>query len=186
MSDPNTDVQLRLASHSDAAAIERLIAASVRGLMHAAYSERQLAIALGTALGLDTQLIVDQTYFVAETPHHELVGCGGWSHRRTLCGSDHALVRENAFLDPEKDAARIRAFFVHPTWVRRRVGARILATCEDAALRAGFRRFELAATLTGVALYAAHGYREIERMEIALADGESLPVVRMDKSPPPG
>ena len=81
-----------------------------------------------------------------------------------------------------KDAAKIRAFFVHPEWAGRGIGSQILEICEHAAIAAGFRRFEMGATLTGVPLYQARGYVEIERIEVPLANGASLPVVRMAKA----
>ena len=110
-----------------------------------------------------------------------IVGCGGWSKRKTLYGGDQWTGREAALLDPENDAAKIRAFFVHPSWARRGIGTLILEACENAALAAGFTRFEMGATLTGVPLYQARGYVPLENLEVPLAGGESLPIVRMEK-----
>jgi GNAT superfamily N-acetyltransferase len=110
-----------------------------------------------------------------------LVGCGGWSKRKTLFGSDHGPNRTSELLDPGKDAAKIRAFFVHPEWARRGIGTLILNECEEAARKAGFRQFEMGATLTGVPMYAARGYKEVERISVPLKNGELLPVVRMAK-----
>ena len=141
--------------------------------------------ALGTVLGLDTQLVADKTYFVAEAKAacaRIIVGCGGWSNRKTLFGSDHAPVREPEFLDPATDAAKIRAFFIHPDWARRGLGSRILEACESAARAAGFSRFEMGATLTGVPLYLQRGYHVLERIEVPLSNGAALPIVRMAKS----
>jgi GNAT superfamily N-acetyltransferase len=149
------------------------------------YACDQLEGALGTLLGVDTQLIADGTYFVAEVVLNDkpaLVGCGGWSKRKTLFGSDHRPGREDELLNSQKDAAKIRAFFVHPEWARRGIGSEILEICEQAAMAAGFRRFEMGATLTGVPLYQARGYVEIDRIEVPLANGAVLPVVRMAKS----
>ena len=118
-------------------------------------------MALERVFGVDTQLIEDGTYFVAEAEvggDRVLAGCGGWSKRKTLYGSDHCAGREDALLDPNYEAAKIRAFFVHPAWARRGVGSRILDVCEAAAVAAGFRRLEMGATLTGVPLYVARGY----------------------------
>ena len=125
-------------------------------------------------------MIADATYFVAEMDG-TIVACGGWSKRKTLFGADHCAGREDALLDPATDAAKIRAFFVHPDWARRGIGTRVLETCESAAGAAGFRRFEMGATLTGVALYKARGYREVERIGVPLGNGEILPIVRMEK-----
>jgi GNAT superfamily N-acetyltransferase len=175
-------IDIRLATEDDTPRLHRLIELSVRGLQAGDYSQAQIDGALGSALGLDTQLIADRTYFVAESSGDDtLVGCGGWSGRKTLFGSDHGPGRELGLLDPAVDAAKIRAIFVHPDWARRGVGSLILKHCEEAAWEAGFRRFEMGSTLTGVPLYLLKGYREVERIEVPLPNGEVLPVVRMRK-----
>jgi GNAT superfamily N-acetyltransferase len=174
------NLTLRLALDGDTPSLTELIAASVRGLQSADYTSEQLEEALRSVYGVDTQLIHDATYFVAEVDG-AIVACGGWSKRRTLFGADHCAGREDSLLDPACDAARIRAFFVHPDWVRRGIGARVLEACEEAARSQGFSRFEMGATLTGVALYKARGYREVERIEVPLAGGVVLPIVRMSK-----
>lgn len=163
-----------------------LIEASVRGLQAGDYTPAQIEGALGTVLGLDTQLIRDQTYFIAKTVSSDslskrLAACGGWSKRRTLFGSDNASVREPELLDPTVDAAKIRAIFVHPDFARQGLGSAILAHVEAAALASGFRRFEMGSTLTGVPLYRLRGYTDVERIEVPLHNGESLPVIRMTK-----
>lgn len=174
--------RLRLARESDIPALHALIETSVRQLQAGDYGSEQLDGALGTVLGLDTQLIADGTYFVAEAEDGTLAGCGGWSKRRTLFGSDHAAVREDSFLDPAVDAAKIRAFFIHPDHARRGLGSAVLAACEDAARAAGFQRFEMGATLTGVKLFQARGYTVIERVEVPLRNGTSYTVMRMGKN----
>lgn len=178
--------QLRLATDEDVPALDALIEASVRGLQANDYTPRQIEGALGTVLGLDTQLIRDRTYFVAETMEHNLkayglAGCGGWSKRKTLFGADAGPGREPELLDPATDAAKVRAIFVRPEFARRGLGSLILATVEDAAREAGFRRFEMGSTLTGVPLYRLKGYVEVERIEVPLKNAESLPVVKMVK-----
>ena len=144
---------VRQAVLADVPALEELIRASVRGLQAADYTREQREQALELVFGVDTQLIEDGTYFVAETMvdgNQAIAGCGGWSKRKTLYGSDHCAGREDALLNPDQDAAKIRAFFVHPDWARRGVGSRILEVCEAAAAAAGFRHLEMGATLTGV------------------------------------
>lgn len=162
-----------------------LIESSVRGLQANDYTPRQIEGALGTVLGLDTQLIRDRTYFVAEVLDQNLKprsgGCGGWSKRKTLFGADAGPGREPELLDPATDAAKVRAIFVHPEFARRGLGSLILATVEDAARAAGFRRFEMGSTLTGVPLYRLKGYVETERIAVPLVNGEALPVVKMVK-----
>jgi GNAT superfamily N-acetyltransferase len=175
---------IRTAKEFDIPALRNLIELSVRVLQKDDYTPEQIEGALGHALGLDTQLVQDETYFVAEPLAGErvLVGCGGWSHRRTLFGSDHGPDREATFLDPAVDAAKIRAIFVHPAWSRRGLGSLILKHCEAAAQRAGFQRVEMGSTLTGVPLYSLRGYREVGRVDVPLPNGEALPVVRMAKT----
>src|SRR5271168_1309186 len=167
-----SSIQIRVTEKSDIPSLRRLIEASVRGLQAGDYTQTQIEGALGGVLGLDTQLIEDQTYFVAESRGESgegvAVGCGGWSYRKTLFGSDHGPGRETALLDPAVDAAKIRAIFVHPDWARRGIGSLILEHCEEAAAAAGFRCFEMGSTLTGVPLYTLKGYCEIERIAVAL------------------
>ena len=170
----------RLAANADIPALEALIPLSVRGLQAAHYSPAQLDAALGPVFGVDRQLIRDATYFVVEDGG-QIVGCGGWSRRKTLYGGDRERAGEDAELDPKIDSARIRAFFVHPDWARRGIGRSILLRCEAAAIEAGFHNAELVATLTGEALYARFGYVVLERYEASMANGLSLPVVRMAK-----
>jgi GNAT superfamily N-acetyltransferase len=177
--------RVRLATEEDIPALRRLIEVSVRVLQRADYSPEQREAALGTVFGVDTQLIADLTYYAVEVGGEaqpkRLVACGGWSMRRTLFGSDQGPDRNSRLLDPAGDAAKIRAFFVHPEWVRRGLATLLLKTCEDAAYQRGFRRFEMGATLTGVPMYAARGYTREETIEVPLQNGLSLPVVRMSK-----
>ena len=186
MKNPGDDFHVRPATKADIPVLHTLIEASVRGLEAGDYTPRQIEGALGTVLGLDTQLIRDRTYFVVEAEDlgglKTIVACGGWSKRKTLFGGDHADAREPELLDPRSDAAKIRAFFVHPQWARRGLGSLLLKTCESAAKAAGFARFEMGSTLTGVPLYRLHGYQVIAPIEVRLANGEVLPVIRMAKS----
>jgi GNAT superfamily N-acetyltransferase len=174
-------VTLRRAAVEDVAGLQALIEASVRGLGSVEYSGAEIEGALGHALGLDTQLIEDGTYFVAETGDGLMVGCGGWSWREKLCGSDGLNAASSCGGSEATGAAKIRAIFVHPGWARRGLGSLILEHVEGEARATGFRRLEMGSTLTGVALYLLRGYRETERMGIALPNGEMLGVVRMVK-----
>jgi GNAT superfamily N-acetyltransferase len=182
---PDAIWHIRTAQQSDIPALHALIEASVRGLQANDYTPAQIEGALGTVLGLDTQLIRDQTYFLVESPKSTggtvLAACGGWSKRKTLFGSDGASVREPDLLDPTVDAAKVRAIFVHPSFARRGLGSLILAHVEAAAQAAGFHHFEMGSTLTGVPLYRLKGYTEIERIAVPLPNGEALPVVKMIK-----
>jgi GNAT superfamily N-acetyltransferase len=181
--DPN--IHIRKATAADVPDLRDVIEASVRGLQAEDYSPPQIEGALQSVYGVDSQLIADGTYLVAEfsaargTP--EIVACGGWSKRRTLYGGDQFAGREDSLLNPARDAAKIRAFFVHPKWARRGIAGMILETCENAAREAGFTRLEMGATLSGVAFYRAKGYAAIENQQVPLGNGESLPIVRMAK-----
>lgn len=179
-------VHIRQAVPADIPLLKVLIDASVRGLQAEDYTSAQMESALKTVYGVDSQLIADGTYFVAEvetdqSSQREIVGCGGWSKRKTLYGGDHWTGRQDELLDPGHDPAKIRAFFVHPKWARRGIGSMILEACEEAAKSAGFTRLEMGATLTGVPFYRAKGYVASEHVEVPLANGESLPIVRMTK-----
>ena len=177
------DFSLRKAIPADVPVLETLIEASVRGLQAQDYSPSQIESALASVYGVDSQLIADGTYFVvqANSAGGAIVACGGWSKRKTLYGGDVWKAREDSLLNPQTDAAKIRAFFVHPDWVRRGIGTLLLDACEQAAMAEGFRRFEMGATLSGVPLYRARGYVSLENLGVPLANGESLPIVRMEK-----
>jgi GNAT superfamily N-acetyltransferase len=171
----------RRAVAADAREIEALIARSIRGLGAADYSAEQIESALEGAFGLDSQLIADGTYFVIES-EGRLVGCGGWSYRRTLFGGDARAERDAAVLDPRTDAAKIRAFFVDPGAARSGIGSALLTHCEAEARRRGFRRAEMMATLPGMKLYEARGYLAGARVRYPLAAGLSIEFVPMSKS----
>ena len=182
MTNPTNVISLRLATSADERALRVLIEASVRVLQKNDYTPEQIDGALGTLLGLDTQLVADGTYFVAEITG-QLAGSGGWSKRTTLFGGDQSkTMLVDPLLDPTTAAARIRAFYVDPRWSRKGVGSKILTACENAARTAGFKRIELVATLPGEPLYTARGYKKMEAMQLETPDGESLPAFRMTKS----
>lgn len=67
MGNPEKQFTLRLAEEADIAELRALIDLSVRVLQREDYSAEQIEVALGTALGVDTQLIADGTYYAAET-----------------------------------------------------------------------------------------------------------------------
>jgi GNAT superfamily N-acetyltransferase len=179
---------VRTATAADVPRLREVIDASARGLQAADYTAAQIEGALQSVYGVDSRLIADGTYLVAETETSqsaqtkpEIVACGGWSKRKTLYGGDQFTQREDSLLDPAQDAAKIRAFFVHPNWARRGIGTLILEACERAARAAGFTRLEMGATLSGVAFYRAKGYTALENLEVRLSNGEMLPIVRMTK-----
>jgi GNAT superfamily N-acetyltransferase len=172
---------LRQATAADSAEIQDLIARSIRALGAEDYSPEQIEGALKGAFGLDSQLVADGTFFVVESAGR-LVGCGGWSYRRTLFGGDARAGRDAGTLDPSIHAAKIRAFFVDPTAARQGIGAALLERCEAEARRQGFRRVEMMATLPGVRLYEARGYVPGARVHYPLGADLSIEFVPMSKS----
>ena len=92
---------IRRAIPSDVAAIDALICLSVRVLQTQDYSQAQIEGALSSVFGVDSELIADGTYFVLEAVFDGgkpvIIGCGGWSKRKTLFGGDHASGRESGF-----------------------------------------------------------------------------------------
>jgi GNAT superfamily N-acetyltransferase len=171
----------RHATLDDQSSLQSLIARSAHELSTRDYTREQIEGALRGAFGVDTQLITDGTYFVAEA-NGQIVGCGGWSKRRTLFGGDAGTERDHSMLDPNRDAAKIRAFFVDPDHARRGIGRSLLDRCETDARANGFSRFELMATLPGVRLYAALGYEAATSIHYQLTKELTIEFVPMYKS----
>jgi GNAT superfamily N-acetyltransferase len=173
--------QIRRALLTDVPSLNALIAVSATALSKGYYTPSQIESLITHVFGVDTQLLVDGTYYVIERDGHP-VACGGWSGRRTLFGGDQWKGTTDPVLDPATDAARIRAFFVDPTAARQGLGRRLLMHCEAAAGVAGFRRAELMATLPGEPLYRALGYAALEPITFRLPDGETVAFVRMGRA----
>ena len=144
------------------------------------YRPAQVEGALRGAFGVDSQLLHDETYFVAEE-NGDMVGCGGWSFRSTLFGGDARAERDASLLEPLTQSAKIRAFFVDPAHARRGIGTLLLERCEQEARAHGFSRVELMATLPGVKLYAARGYVGAEQVRYDVGSGESIEFLPMYK-----
>jgi GNAT superfamily N-acetyltransferase len=185
----STSFTIRAALPADVPVLRQLIDASVRRLQAQDYTPQQIDSALRTVFGVDSQLIGDGTYLLVESvpPASDgeqqpvIVACGGWSKRKTLYGGDRWHDRQDDLLDPAKDAAKIRAFFIHPDWARQGIGTLLLDACEAAARAAGFTRFEMGATLTGMKLFQQRGYVALERLEVPLEGDITLAVVHMVK-----
>jgi GNAT superfamily N-acetyltransferase len=194
------EIRIRKAVAAEIPMLRELIEASVRELQAEDYTQAQREGALESVFGVDSQLIADGTYLVADArivgerpdaanggertisgSEWALAGCGGWSKRKTLYGSDRWSGREDTLLDPKRDAAKIRAFFVHPAWARRGIGSKILEACEAGAREAGFKSFEMGATLTGAKLFGTKGYVVVDKIEVLLKNGLTLPVIHMAK-----
>jgi GNAT superfamily N-acetyltransferase len=174
-------IRVRVATRADVSALDALIPDSVRALSRDYYTPEQIESAIRHVFGVDTQLVDDGTYFVAQ--HGEaLAGCGGWSRRNTLFGGDQMKSGPDPLLDPAREPARIRAFFVRPEFARRGVGSRIMEACVEAARAEGFRSLELAATLPGEPLYRAFGFTALERLDTLLPDYVKIPFIRMGRA----
>jgi GNAT superfamily N-acetyltransferase len=171
---------LRLARLDDVAALRSLMDASMRIHLAAVLSPDEVDASFAI-MGLDTQLIEDGTYYVVER-EGRIAGCGGWSRRATLFGGDHSAGRDAALLDPKADAARVRAMYTHPDFARQGVGRLILGICEEKAAAEGFTRTELGATMSGLPLYKAYGYCEIEQLRVDTPSGVRVPIIRMSKT----
>jgi GNAT superfamily N-acetyltransferase len=172
---------VRLATLADVPALQALIAISARELSVGFYTSAQVEAAVTHIFGVDTQLVVDGTYFVIDAPEGP-AAAGGWSARRTLYGGDQRKGGVDPRLDPATEPARIRAFFVHPRWARRGLARRLYAACARAAWAAGFRQFELMATRPGEPLYAVLGFAVTERVTVALPGGVEVPFARMERA----
>jgi GNAT superfamily N-acetyltransferase len=175
---------LRTARLSEVNALNALVRDSVFGLSTAEYSPEQLESSMRHLFGIDTNLIADGTYYVIEE-EGRAIACGGWSRRRTLFGGDQYADRSDDRLDPATEAARIRAFFVHPSQARRGLATVILDECARAAGVAGFHRLQLMSTLPGEPFYARRGFQVLERVTLTLPDGVPFPLVRMERNLPP-
>lgn len=181
------EVEIRQTIENDIPVLRQLIIRSVLELQKDDYSQIEREKALKLVYGVDTQLVQDGTYFTAVLKNSTgggepiLVGCGGWSKRKTLYGGDQFALREDNLLNPATDAAKIRAFFILPEYARLGIGSRILETCERAAKEYGFGRLEMGATLTGVPFYEKKGYEKIEDTFAPLDEGYRLHIVRMGK-----
>jgi GNAT superfamily N-acetyltransferase len=173
-------MQIRQARLADIAEIETMIARAVMELMEE-YSLDQRRASIGPLFGVDRQIIEDGTYYVVEQAGR-LVGSGGWSFRRTLFGGDAVTNRDDSRLTPGVDPAHIRAFYVDPDATRSGIGTRLLLQSEADAAAQGFTRYEMMATLTGVPLYARHGYQAGSEFLFTLPGGLSFPLVRMGKA----
>jgi GNAT superfamily N-acetyltransferase len=171
---------IRKATLSDRSAITELIQDSARGLSRTDYSDAQIEGAIATVFGVDTNLVIDGTYFVAESAEG-LIGCGGWSKRKTLFGGDQYSSRDAGELDPQTEPAKIRAFFIHPDHARQGIARAILETCEREAQTCGFQSLELMSTLPGLKLYRACGYVGVEQIELDVGQGLTIGLVPMRK-----
>jgi len=171
---------IRKATMEDRDAIQQLIAESARKLSREHYSDAQIEAAIATVFGVDTSLIEDGTYFVVESVG-QLAGCGGWSKRKTLFGGDQYSSRDTAYIDPNTEPAKIRAFFVHPDHARKGIARALVSRCENEARAQGCRALELLSTLPGIEFYKSCGFVEIGNFHLDLTDSVKLEFVPMRK-----
>ena len=172
---------LRLATRADVPAISALMEASIRAIFPAYYDEQQTASSVRYVGHLDELLVTDGTYYVHEFGG-EVVSCGGWSRRNKLYAGPGEAGDDDRLLDPATEPARIRAMFVRSDWTRRGLGREILEASEAAARAEGFTHLVLGATLPGVALYKAYGFREVEPITVTMPDGVTMAAVTMERT----
>lgn len=175
----NVRVIIRLATMDDREAIRELIAESARQLSREHYNDVQIEAAIAKVFGVDSDLVEDGTYFVAEIPG-ALIGCGGWSRRKKLFGGDQ-YAADRGYLDPQSEPAAIRAFFIHPAHARKGIARAILSRSETEARARGFQALELMATLPGIAFYESCGFRKLGNYDLDLTAGVKLELVPMRK-----
>ena len=169
----------RIALLEDIDAIEYLMELSINRLLGPYLSKNQLKASF-ESMGLDDQLIKDKTYFLIFR-EKKLVGCGGWSNRKTLFGANHTPNRDESFLNPKIDSARIRAMYTHPDWARKGIGSLVMQLAEGEAKKAGFKKCELMATQAGEPLYKVKGYRVTEEVLYKSLSGLTVPMIKMEK-----
>ena len=169
----------RIATYEDIPTIEVLMELSINQLLGPLLSAEQLEASFDS-MGLDDQLIKDGTYFMIFCDE-VFIGCGGWSNRETLFGGNHTPNRDDNFLDPLKDSARIRAMYTHPDWARQGIGSLVMHLGENAAKELGFKKCELMATQSGKLLYETQGYESIEDILYKTDTGKTVPMIRMEK-----
>jgi GNAT superfamily N-acetyltransferase len=174
---------LRLAELADADTIDVLMKASTAAIFPRFYSQAETDASVRYIAIVDRTLIEDGTYFVVEADG-QIVACGGWSRRDKLYTGSGDAAEDSRLLDPETEAARVRAMFVRDDWTRRGLGTRILEACQAAAKAEGFRRLALGATLPGVALYERFGFVANGDMTVTLPNGTTVAAVAMDKPIP--
>jgi len=173
------DFKHRIACINDIPKIQGLMELSIRQLLGPLLSPSQLEASFDS-MGLDDQLIKDGTYFMV-FKGEIFVGCGGWSNRKTLFGGNHTPNRDNEFLNPDKDSARIRAMYTHPDWVRMGVGSLVVYLGETEAKKLGFKKCELMATQSGILLYETQGYIPVEEILYKTETNQTVPLIRMEK-----
>lgn len=175
-------INIRIATMDDIEILNQLITVSARELSRNIYSDEEVEGAITYVFGVDTELVNDKTYFIIEK-NGEIAGCGGWSRRKTLFGGNQFSGREDAiYLDPSKDAAKIRAFFIHPKFSRQGLGGILLKHCEEEAYLSGFSELEMMATLPGVEFYTRFSYRALSDEVVILPNQIPLRFVRMIKN----
>lgn len=174
------EYQVRPARFEERDRLEALISISARELSREDYSEQEIETAITYVFGVDSEVVKDGTYYVVETPG-QIVACGGWSRRRKPFGGDQ-YHSASELLDPTKDPAKIRAFFVHPDWARRGIASLLLKHCESEAKFHGFSTMEMTATLPGVKFYRQHGYQETALSHHAMPNGVTLAFMPMIKA----
>jgi GNAT superfamily N-acetyltransferase len=173
-------INIRSSTQDEIEELNQLIILSAKMLSLGYYSNEEIEALNQYVFGVDSELVQDQTYFSVEIDSQK-VACGGWSKRATLFGGDQSNSRQNGILDPKNDAAKIRAFFVHPDFAKLGIGRQLLTHCENEAKKSGFKKAELMSTLPGVDFYAKQGYGGDHYVDYLLPNGIEVKLKPMTK-----
>ena len=173
-------ITLRRALRADIPLLAALIERSAHGLSARTTPKSQVAGALRGAFGVDTQLVDDGTYFVAEEDGVLADAAAGAFARRSSAAMRAPIATPRCSIRVPMPP-RFAHFSWSPSKARRGVGSLLLERCESEARERGFSRVELMATLPGVRLYAARGYVGTQHVSYDLGNGEHIDFVPMSK-----
>lgn len=159
----STIADIRRATRADRDMLHALQVQSIRELGAAYYDKDVIEAFIANVGTMDDRLLDDGTFFAAYF-QGELVGCGGWTHRKPSYAT-HMATEAVRLLRP---VATVRSIFVHPAFARRGFARRLMRKIETDIIAAGFVQASMAATLCGVPFYRQIGYRSAEPVVLRL------------------
>jgi GNAT superfamily N-acetyltransferase len=160
---------IRVANSRDSDAVRMLLTASYSSLLVDRYDRDLLSRALPHMTRANPALLGSGTYYVAEERRGNLIGCGGWT--TALPGTGGVIEGE----------ARIRHFATHPKWVRRGIGASLLARCFEDARSRGIRKLHCYSTLNAERFYRALWFNTVGPIDVPMGPNLTFPGVLMSR-----